>query len=107
MKKIEKILKEDLKENKDAIDAIVDSYVSSLQVFRSAEEDKISTANLNIQKAMTNLTNADSQDIINEIYSNLCAIDEANDNLDKLDQIKGFLFEEIKERTEVKCLKKK
>lgn len=106
MKKIEKHLKKDLDDNKEAINSIVDAYVSALQLFQSTEEKRISDSNLNIQKAMTNLANADAEDVINEIYQNLCSIDDASDNLAKIDQIRGFLFEEIQERKVVTGLKK-
>lgn len=106
MRKIEKHLKEELKENKGAIDAIMDSYVSSLGVYKASAEKQISEANLNIQKIMTNTAVADADDIINEMFKNLCAIDEANDQLDKLAQIESMLFEDIPERTVVKGLKK-
>lgn len=107
MKKIEKILKKDLDENKSAIDAVMDNYASSLNVFKSTAENDITEANLNIQKAIANVTTANAEDIINEIYRNLIEIDDANDRLEKIDAITGILFEDIIDRTKVVGLKKK
>ena len=107
MNKLEKLLKKDLDGNKDAMDSIVDNYASTLKVFKSTAENDITTANLNIQKALTNVTTADAEDIINEIYRNLVDIDDATDRIEKIDQITEIMFEEVQERTKVVGLKKK
>lgn len=101
MKRIEKIAKKQLDENQDAINALHDKYVSSLKFFRSMEERNISEANLNIQKILTDVVNKDSDEVITDLYQNVAAIDEATGNLDILDRVEGYLFDEIQERTKV------
>lgn len=107
MKRIEKILKKQLDENKEAIDACVDKYISSIEYFKSIEEKNLSEANLNIQKLLTDIANRDSEDVIADMYQNMTEIDSANTNLDILERIKTYLFEEVEERNVVKGLKKK
>lgn len=107
MKRIEKVLKKQLEDNQEAIDACKDKYISSFDCFRAMEEKKISEANLNIQKIITDIANRDAEDVISDIYSNLEAIDEASENLDRLERVSAFLNEEIAERKVVKGLQKK
>lgn len=101
MKRIEKIAKKQLDENQDAIDALHDKYVASLKCFRSVEEKNISEANLNIQKILTDVANKESDEVIADLFQNIAAIDDATGNLDVLDRVEGYLFEEIQERTKV------
>lgn len=106
MNRLEKTLKKQLDDNTEAIDACKDKYISTFDCFRSSEERKISEANLNIQKILTDIANRDSEDVISDIYNNLEAIDDANSTLDRLERVSAYLNEEIAERKVVKGLHK-
>jgi len=106
MRKIEKFLKKQLDENMDGVNAVIDSYVSSLNVYEKQAEDEISSANLEIQKRMTDLANIDAEAALNELYDNFAKIDEANAKLERINAIRNFLFEEVQTRTAIRGLKK-
>lgn len=106
MNRLEKTLKKQLDDNQEAIDACKDKYISSFDCFRSAEERRISEANLNIQKILTDIANRDSEDVISDIFENLQNIDDANSTLDRLERVNAYLNEEVAERKVVKGLHK-
>lgn len=106
MNRLEKTLKKQLDDNQEAINACKDKFLSTFDCFRSAEERRISEANLNIQKILTDIANRDSEDVISDIYGNLEEIDDANATLDRLERVNAYLSEEIAERKVVKGLHK-
>lgn len=107
MNRLEKILKKQLDDNQEAINACKDKYVSTFGYFRSLYENKISEAILNNQKIMTDIANRDSEDVISDLFNNFQDIDEANEMLDRIDKVNAFLNEEIVERKVIKGLQKK
>lgn len=106
MKRLEKSVKKQLDDNQEAVDSLMDKFVSSIQAFKAKEEKDFSDANLNMQKILTDVVNRDSDDVIVDLYKNISAMDDANTNLEMLGRIEAFLFEDIKDRKVVKGLKK-
>lgn len=102
MKRLEKIAKKQLNDNEEGAEALIDKYVSSIEFYRKLEEKNISEANLDIQKALANVADSDSDEIIANIFQSMSKIDDAEDNLDVLDRLQTYLFEEIQERKDIK-----
>ena len=90
MKRIEKIAKKQLDDDPDSVSALSDRIISSIEVYRKVEERNIAEANLNIQKAISNITTGDIDEILESVVNNMASIDASEQTLALLDTI--FFF---------------
>lgn len=107
MNRLEKILKKELDGNEDAIQSMLEHYRSCLEAFEKIEEKDITEAEANIQKILTDLANNDPDDVIKNLYEQIANKDNSITNIERLERIASYLFEEIQERKVVKGLKGK
>ena len=107
MKRIEKIAKKQLDDDPDSVSALSDRIISSIEVYRKVEERNIAEANLNIQKAISNITTGDIDEILESVVNNMASIDASEQTLALLDKASEYIFEEITERGAVTGFKTK
>ena len=107
MKRIEKIAKKQLDDDPDSVSALSDRIISSIEVYRKVEERNIAEANLNIQKAISNITTGDIDEILESVVNNMASIDASEQTLALLDKASEYIFEEINERGAVTGFKTK